>query len=175
MSGWWRRNAVALGALAILTPVTFGAVAWDGWQDYYLFRNTLPVNVAEGNSIDLIDTTWGPIRASELADITGFEVPPGSKVIAAAIPVGPHEESPSCYAPSLVQQSTGIRWSAARTYLGLASSSEEPERCVVDETDSSPYEMIVPFVVPGDVEGPFWVEVAPVEASPDVIRFWIDP
>lgn len=176
MTGWWRRNAVALGAIAVLTPVTFGAIAWEGWQGYFLYQNSIPVDVAEDDSIDLADTTWGPIRASEITDTTGFTVPSDARVIAAAIPVDPHGELPGCFAPTLVQQSTGIRWPESRFQLGLLSSSEEPTSCVTgDDVPTGPYELIVPFIVPDDAEGPFWVEVAPTPAVPSVIRFAIDP
>lgn len=176
MTGWWRRNAVALGALLVLTPVTLGAVVWDGWQDHNLFQNTIPIDVADGDSLELAGASWGPIRASEISDTSGFDVPAGAKVLAAAIPVDPHEGQPSCFAPTLVQQSTGIRFPESRTELDLPSSSEEPTRCVTGEEGTiDPYELIVPFIVPSDADGPFWVEVASSDAVPSVIRFSIDP
>ncbi|MGM7671697.1 hypothetical protein [Microbacterium sp. A93] len=176
MTGWWRRNAVALGALVVLTPVTFGAITWDGWQDHNLFTNTIPIDVADGDSMELIDTTWGPVRASEITDTSGFDMPTDARIIAAAITVDPHGDAPSCSAPTLVQQSTGIRFPESRFQLGLLSSSEEPTSCVTDgENRVASYEMIVPFIVPADAEGPFWVEIASVDAIPSVIRFSIDP
>lgn len=33
MTGWWRRNAAALVAVAVLAPLSFAAIAWEGWQD----------------------------------------------------------------------------------------------------------------------------------------------
>ncbi|MGL3150387.1 hypothetical protein ACSS7Z_08475 [Microbacterium sp. A82] len=176
MTGWWRRNAVALGALALLTPVTFGALTWDGWQNQNLFKNTIPIDVEDGDTVELLDTSWGPIRASEIADTSGFDMPADARIIAALIPVDPHGAGPSCTAPTLVQQSTGIRFPESRDEIGLGYSAEEPTTCVTDgENRVLPYEMIVPFVVPSDTEGPFWVEIASVDAVPSVIRFSIDP
>lgn len=176
MTGWWRRNAVELGALIVLTPVTLGAVVWDGWQDNNLFQNTIPIDVADGDSLDLVGANWGPVRASELSDTSGFDMPTDSRILAAAIPVDPHGKPPSCHAPTLVQQSTGIRFPESRAALGLPWSSEEPTMCVTGEEGTvSPYELIVPFIVPPDAEGPFWVEVASADAVPSVIRFWVDP
>lgn len=175
MTGWWRSNAVALGALAVLIPVTFGAVVWDGWQDRNLFQNTIPVDVAAGDSLELVDASWGPIRASEIADTSGYDMPADARLIAAAIPVDPHGEPPYCIAPTLVQQSTGIRFPESRDALGVPWNSEEPTNCVTGEEGVDPYEMIVPFIVPSDAEGPFWVEVAPADAVPSVIRFSIEP
>lgn len=176
MTGWWRRNAVALGALAVIAPITFGAIAWDGWQNQNLFVNSIPIDIADGDSMELLDATWGPIRASEIAYTSGFDMPADVKIIAAAIPVDPHGDAPPCLAPTLVQQSTGIRFPESRFQLGLLSSSEEPTSCVTDgENRVAPYEMIVPFIVPADAEGPFWVEVASVDAIPSVLRFSIDP
>lgn len=175
MTGWWRRNAVALGALVVLAPVTIGAVVWDGWQDHNLFRSTIPIDVADGDSLELDGAVWGPIRASEISDTTGFDMPSDATVLAAALPVEPRGEPPSCFAPTLVQQSTGIRFPESRAELGLPSSSEEPTRCVTGEEGAAAYEMIVPFIVPSDTEGPFWVEIASADTVPSVIRFSIDP
>lgn len=175
MTGWWRRNALALGALVVLAPVTVGSIVWHGWQDHNLFRNTIPIDVADGDSLDLAGADWGPIRASEISDTSGFDMPADVKILAAAIPVDPHGTPPSCFAPTLVQQSTGIRFPESRAELGLPSSSDEPTSCVTGEEGSAGYEMIVPFIVPSDAEGPFWVEVASVDIVPSVIRFSIDP
>lgn len=175
MSGWWRRNAAALIALAVLAPVTFFAVGAEDWQDYHLHRNTIPIDVRQGDSVELLETTWGPVRASEIADRTGMDVPAHSRVIAAAFPVDPHGDPPACTAPTLVQQSTGIRWAQARGEMGIGYAADEPTACVTLTDVEYPYQVIVPFVVPSDVEGPFWIEVAPVGAEPSVIRFEVDP
>lgn len=174
-TGWWRRNTAALIALGVLVPVSAVAIGWEGWQDYHLHRNTIPIDVEAGESVDLLETTWGPIRASEIADVTGLDAPSGAKVIAAAIPVDPHGDRPGCTAPTLVQQSTGIRWAQARGELGVGYSADEPTTCVTLEDAEQPYQLIVPFVVPSDAEGPFWIEVAPLDAEPSVIRFEVDP
>ena len=175
MTGWWRRNALALGALAVLTPVTFGAIAWEGWWGHYSYENAFPIDVAEDETLELLDTTWGPIRSSEIEDLSGFSVPSDARLVAAALPVDPHGDPPGCLSPTLVQQSTGIRWAEARSELGLLSTSEEPTSCVTGDDETYPYELIVPFVIPGDAEGPFWVEVASADAVPSIIRFWVDP
>lgn len=176
MTGWWRRNAVALGTLAVLAPVTFGALVWDGWQDYNLFRNTIPIDVADGDGIDLVGADWGPVRASEITDTSGFDMPADARVLAAAIPVAPYGDAPHCFAPTLVQQSTGVRFPESRAQLGLPSVSEEPTSCLSGEAwTGDPYELIVPFIVPVDSEGPFWVEIVSADAIPSVIRFSVDP
>lgn len=175
MTGWWRRNAAALVAVAVLAPLSFAAIAWEGWQDYHLHRSTIPIDVAPDATVEVLETTWGPIRASEIHDLAGLDVPSGSIVIVAAIPVAPHDAPPGCTAPTLVQQRTGIRWGQARSELGVGYSADEPTACVTIDDAEYPYQLIAPFVVPADAEGPFWVEVAPIGAEPSVIRFPVDP
>lgn len=171
---WWRRNRLALVALAVLAPGTAIGIGWHEWHQYYGFdaRPFVPVVVEDGDTAELAGATWGPVRGGELEDLSGFDVPDGATVIAAGIPVDPGPDGVSCTTPVLVHQATGREWQTARTEMGLLFDSEEPEYCVtLDKVD---YELIVPFVVPDDVEGPFWVDVWPQEAGGSFLRFTLE-
>lgn len=188
--GWWRSNALPLGILVVLLP----ASAWSiGWHDRtvvnvtYLDRIT-PSLVDEGDTTDLSGATWGPIRSAMIPDTSGMTPPPNTQVLAVAIPVHIDPEHPvRCDRPVLIEQSTGREWNEMSYELGLTLGSTDAIDCVFDAAED--YEMIVPFVVPEDAEGPYWVDVVPY-ADPDAgwaeaaggtgfdgrfVRFSIDP
>ena len=92
--------------------------------------------------------------------------------VAAAIPVDPADGSNVyCNSPRLVQQSTGREWKPVRSEIGIPYVAEERDLC--DSTTTEPYQMVVAFVVPDDVSGPFWVDVTSAEET--FVRFSIDP
>lgn len=174
-TSWWRRNRLAVIALAVLAPVTAVGVGWHEWHQYYGFgaRPFVPVIVEEDGTAELAGATWGPVRGGELGDLSGFDVPAGSTVIAVGIPVDAGAEGVSCAAPVLVDQESGREWQSARSAMGLLSDPAEPESCV--SSDKGDYELIVPFVLPDDVEGPFWVDVWPQGVGGSFLRFPLDP
>jgi hypothetical protein len=171
---WWRRNTLALVALVLLLPATAIAVGWQEWYQFFGFgaRAVTPVVVAEDETTDLAGATWGPVRGGEIEDLSGLDVPEDTRLIAVGVPVDTGE-GVACETPTLVEQSTGREWSPVRAEIGLESSAEEPELCLGSQTGS--YELIVPFVVPEDVEGPFWVDVRPYDAGGSFVRFEFEP
>lgn len=182
MTGWWRRNRLALIALAVLIPVATATLVGVAWSRYYLYQPTIPMDVDQGETAELADATWGPVRAVDVTDAEELTAPSDARVIAVAVPVDPHGESPSCFSPVLVEQDTGRRWEEMTTELGIPYSAEEPTNCTKPEDDENgdpgpvvPYEIIVGYIVPADAEGPFWVEVAEINSYPSFIRFSVEP
>lgn len=171
---WWRRNRLALIALAVLIPGTAAGIGWHEWHQYYGFeaRPLQPIVVEPEDTAELVGVTWGPIRGGEIEDISGFDVPDDATVIAVGIPVAAGAEGVSCAGPILVHQATGREWRTARSEIGLLSDSAEPEFCLASQKGD--YELIVPFVVPDDVEGPFWVDVWPQDAGGSFLRFTLE-
>lgn len=171
---WWRRNRLALIALAVLIPGTAAGIGWHEWHQFYGFeeRPFQPIVVEPEHTAELVGATWGPIRGGEIEDISGFDVPDDATVIAVGIPVAAGTEGVSCAGPILVHQATGREWRTARSEIGLLSDSAEPELCL--KSQKGDYELIVPFVVPDDVEGPFWVDVWPQEAGGSFLRFTLE-
>ena len=171
---WWRRNRMALIALAILVPGTAAGIGWHEWHQYYGFdaRPFQPIVVEEEGTADLVGATWGPIRGGELDDVTGLDVPSGATVIAVGIPVAAGADGVTCAGPVLVDQATGREWRTARSEIGLLSDSAEPEFCL--KSQKGDYELILPFVVPDDVDGPFWVDVWPQDAGGSFLRFTLE-
>ncbi|WP_188434790.1 hypothetical protein [Microbacterium murale] len=174
-SSWWRSNLLALVALVVLIPMTTAAVGWQEWYQYFGFgaRAVTGIEVAEKDTADLVGATWGPVRGGEVEDVSGLDVPDDTRLIAVAVPVDARAEGIGCETPKLVEQSTGREWRPVRLEIGLLSSPDEPETCISDELGE--YEMIVPFVVPDDAEGPFWVDVRPYDAGGSFLRFSFEP
>ncbi|HWK78535.1 MULTISPECIES: hypothetical protein [unclassified Microbacterium] len=172
---WWRRNAVALIGVAVLVPMTAAAIGWQEWYQYFGFgaRAVTAIAVAEDDTVDFVGATWGPIRGGEIDDLTGLDVPDGTRLLAAAIPVQASTEGIGCETPKLVEQSTGRIWTPTRLEIGLLSDPDEPETCL--SAEAGDYELIVPFVVPDDAEGPFWVDVRPYDAGGSFLRFSFEP
>ncbi|BDZ40405.1 hypothetical protein [Microbacterium suwonense] len=180
--GWWRTNRLALIALVLLAPAVGLGVGANEWYSYfgYGMRKVTPVVVPDQGTVELSGAAWGPVRSGEIADTSGMDMPEGTRLLAAIVPVAPEGRAVSCEPPVLVQQSTGREWTPMRSEIGIPYNSDEPERCIsslADEDDpesAQPYSLTVAFVVPSDVEGPFWLEVDPV-GDGRFVRFSIDP
>lgn len=180
--GWWRTNRLALIALLVLVPVIAVGVGWNGWHFYYGFgfRKVTAVEAPEKGTVKLAGAVWGPIRSGEIADTSGLNMPAGTRLVAAVVPVDPDGKVVHCDAPVLVQQSTGREWTPLRSEVGIPFSIDENERCtavLADEDDpesAQSFSLTVGFVVPDDVTGPFWLEVAP-SGDARFVRFAIDP
>lgn len=178
--GWWRRNAVALIALAVLVPATFGGAAWWEWKYAYPDSGKPLYAVEPGKSgrVDLEGATWGPAKAKVITDTAGLDVPDSGQLVLVGIDVTPNRaKAPTCSPPTLVEQSTGRTWQAARIEIGLTPNSDEPDSCVptLEGETAEPYQLILPFVVPDDASGPYWVVVEPLFAQSRFARFSIDP
>lgn len=178
--GWWRRNAVALIALAVLMPATFGGAAWWEWKYAYpdSGKPLYAVEPGPSGTVDLEGATWGPVQAKKVTDTTGLDMPDDAQLILVGVDVKPTgEEAPSCWAPTLVEQRTGRTWQTARLELGLLSDSDEPDSCVptLEGETAQPYRLILPFVLADDAEGPYSVIVEPTFAESRFVRFTVDP
>lgn len=178
--GWWRRNALALGVTAVLLPATVLGAGWWEWKYAYPDSGQPIWAVEPGSSgtAELKGATWGPVRAKTVTDVAGMDVPPDARLILVVVPVTPTgTTAPGCWHPKLVEQRTGRVWLSARYELGVPGNPEEPESCVAaaDGERAEPYSLVLPYVVPDDAEGPFWVEVEPLFSGSRYVRFPVDP
>ena len=178
--GWWRSNALALCVLAVLLPATVLGIGWWKWK-YAYPDSGMPVWAVEpgkSGTVRLQGADWGPVKAKEITDTSGLDMPKHAKLILVVVPVDPTgDKGPGCSSPKLVQKSTGHVWLSARTQLGVLWNDEEPERCVstLEGERAEPYQLVLPYVVPDDVDGPFWVDVEPLFAKSRYVRFSVDP
>ena len=178
--GWWRRNAVALVALAVLVPATFGGAAWWEWKYAYpdSGKPLYAVEPGKSGTVELEGATWGPVKAKVVTDTTGLDMPDDAQLVLVGVDVTPHEKkAPTCWTPTLIEQSTGRIWQSSRLELGLLWNADEPDSCVptLEGETADPYQLILPFVVPDDADGPYWVVIEPLYAESRFARFTVDP
>lgn len=168
--GWWRRNALALTAVLVLLPATAATIGLQEWNDYFSGRPSVPVMVESGEQIDFADAAWGPVRAGFARDPSSFRVPADAQLVIIEVPVEPGDQEVGCPAPVLVEAGTGRQWRDSSLRIGLSTyRPDEPVSCQSNATE--PYTIYVPYVVPADASGPFWVELSPVSAVPRFLRF----
>lgn len=161
--GWWRRNAIALVALAVLLPATAGAIAGQEFRTYYEGRHWQPTVVAEGGTIELGGATAGLATLTAVPASAGVEVPEGGLALAAQLTVVPGDEPVSCARPRLVEAGTDRTWESDYAPLGW-----QGEALCFEAT--APVLINVPFVVPADA-GPFLVELEILHDGPELPRF----
>lgn len=164
--GWWRTNALSLSILLVLVPASAWSITWNARNNQnsiYLDRIT-PNLVEPGETTELAGATWGPIRSAVIHDTTGMTVPSGTKVVGIAIPVDIDPSDPvRCDRPLLIEQDSGRQWNEMSYELGLEVRSTDAIDCLFDSLED--YEIIVPFIVPEDSVGPYWVDVVPYSDS----------
>jgi hypothetical protein len=170
MTGWWRANAVALGAIAVLVPATYAAMAWNEWSDTLQGNPTQPIMLQSGDSTEYLGATIGPVTArySELPD-----APKGTKVITAEIRIDPRDSELSCKTPELHETGGRERQWSADTDLGREWDSELFTGCDSEQTE--PYTVTVDYVVADDVSGPLSVWIAGAPALPVYVSAVIEP
>lgn len=165
---WWRRNAVALGVIVVLAPVTAAAISFNAWQDINAVHR---ITVAEGDQIEYADAEVGPLRArfDDLEDI-----PRGTRVVAVEIDIRPGDGAFSCSRPMLLE-TTGLHreWRDSTTSIDRPYDPDRVTYCDSELTD--PYTVEFDFLVPEDAVGPFQLELEDPDGAPDVLRLALAP
>lgn len=178
-TSWWKRNALALGVLGVLLPGTAFVIAGTEWRDYFVRPHSEAVYPDDESTVEFAETMWGPADVRTLTDSTGLNVPEGAKVLVGVLPVDDSERferdegNVGCDTPILVSQKDGRQWTELRAQLGLESLASEPTDCD-PEVEGEPYRILAPFVVPEDVEGPFWIDVHVHGEDRKFLRFEVD-
>lgn len=166
--GWWRRNAAALIALAVLVPATFGVIVLNEASTNATRAHVVPIEVPAGRPFAHEGTQWGPVSGREITPDDDMDVPPGARLYEVTVPVVPGDEEPGCFPPTLVEARGAHRqWDRASTVLGWNTTS-----CALMGTE--PFDVVVPFVLPADAEGPFVVDLEVVSDPPSTLRLPVD-
>lgn len=178
--GWWRTNVIALCALVVLLPAATAGTAL--WQWKYAYPDSgkplWAVEPGKSGTVELRGAEWGPVRAKVITDTSGLTMPADATLIGVTVKVTPlQEKAPTCWAPKLIEQRTGRVWESVRGQLGLLWDQAEPEDCVptLEGEKAEPYTLVLPYVVPDDAKGPYWLEIEPDYAQSRFVRFSIDP
>lgn len=164
--GWWRRNILALAALALLIPGTALVIGGNEWWNYFSGRPVLPAEVAADESASYGGSVFSNANLAPLS-AAGLEVPAGTRALLVTIDVDPTADAEGCGAPSLHElEGAGRAWrmSAALDWYDM----ERPTACRSEP--EGPYTIATPFLVPADATGPFAVEVVTAGELPRFLR-----
>jgi hypothetical protein len=165
---WWQRNAVALGIVVVIAPITAAAISLNAWQG---INAAHPVTVAQGEAIAYGDAEVGPLRA-RFDDLEG--IPRGTRVVAVEIDIDPDGEEFTCSSPTLIETTALHReWIDATTSIDRPYDPDRVTYC--DRELTGPYTVEFDYLVPDDAVGPFVLEFASPDAAPDVLELTLSP
>lgn len=168
MTGWWRTNAVALGALVVLVPSLFGVIAWNEWSKYDTGQVT-PIEA--GDSATYAGATIGPASAEYRQDPLA---PQDTQVVSVQLRIDPGEPALLCPEPHLREiGGAGRTWQAASYELDRGWDAEHPTSCVAEAT--RPYTMVIDYIVPEGASGVFAVELSSFDVPLDFVSAVVEP
>ena len=168
---WWRRNAVALIALAVLLPVTFGVIGIREWWAIYEARPVWAQSVEPGGVFG--GAEWGEATFEAIPQWESDSVPEGAQSVLVTIPMQPVDEPIECRSPVLRETSGEKRtWDYTNSAVDLPGTMQLETRC--SGSSSGRVELLVPFIIPADAEGPFFVEIVISEELPRFLRFEVE-
>ncbi len=153
---WWRRNAVALAAVAVLLPTTAAVVGGNEWWSANQADPVFPTTVDAGATVEYGGATWGPARWGTVAADTAADAPEGARAVVIEVPVDPHGRILSCSSPML-RETDGERRRWNNAIADVDWSYDRASSCPSDET--TPFTIAVPYLVPDDATGPFSLEL----------------
>ncbi|WP_194410333.1 hypothetical protein [Microbacterium cremeum] len=168
MTGWWRSNAIALGALVVLVPAAVVTMSWNEWAG--LRQATEPISVASGESVRYADALVGPV-AAEFTRLP--QAPQDARVVTVTVPIDPGDPAIAC-SPFVLREVGGARreW-APRSDLGREWDSDRKTYC--DDEATAPYEVELDYLVPEDASGPFTVEFGSAGSYPEFVSAVVTP
>ena len=159
---WSRRQRTALIALVLAATAMVGATLWldvvPGIRptDRVIEAETT-VDIA-GQTLSLGPSEWGE-----------FDAPEGSRTLSVRLSSSGGFDATICGPATLTETDSSRTWVSSRA--GLDVPYDEGESSCAIEAD--PYRILLVFLVPDDVDGPFRLDVEGSDA--DVARFVVDP
>jgi len=170
VTGWWRSNAVGLGALAVLIPALALTIGWNETAPGASNSPTRADALTPGSSTDYAGAVVGPVQA----DVVELPLAPqGTRVVTVAIEVDPGASPFSCASPVLREiGGSGRQWNA-RTDLGREWDPDRQTFC--DAESTARFTLELDYLVPDDASGPFAVELGSPEAYPEFVSAVVEP
>jgi hypothetical protein len=170
VTGWWRSNALALGALVVLVPATYAAVTWNEWSAVLQNSASQPITVEPGDHAEYAGATVGPASAdfTELPD-----APEGARVVTVTLHIDPGDDPLACSELELREIGGLARQWNAREDLGREWDPDRHSSC--SSEIEAPYDLLLDYLVPADAAGPFVVELKSVAGWPEFVRAVVEP
>ncbi|WP_426188198.1 hypothetical protein [Microbacterium sp. TWP3-1-2b2] len=161
---WWRRQRLALTALAVAAIATLGVHVWlDALpqvqaqaQDITQVTDDESVEIA-GQTLSLRSARWGE-----------FDAPEGMRTVSVRLNASGGDEATWCREFTLAEAHGGRVWLDARSVLDVPYDAGEAS-C---RDESFSYEILAVFLIPEDAAGPFHFDI-PGELG-DVTRFTVE-
>lgn len=170
MTGWWRSNAIALGAIVLLVPATYAALTWNEWSAILQSSDSRPIALEPGDTLEYAGATIGPVTStySELPS-----APRGTKIVTVTVKIDPGGPPIICDAPVLHESGADPREWKASSDLGRDWDPDLRTFCSSEET--GPYQLDLDYLVPDDASGPFTLELGSAAGRPEFVSAVVDP
>ena len=188
MTGWLRRNALALSAVIVLAPATIGIAVANDWGTYLDTRPSHPVEVGSQHTTRFAGTDWRVEQVNRFAETSpegvSAELPSGTDLVAVTVLVTPDELTedgrlPGCivrlgeYSRTSTTEDRG--WSAELfSPLGWDYADETESGCVSDpepDTLTTPYRFTSYFIVPANASDNLGLQLQVVDELPRYLLF----
>ncbi|MCS3842982.1 hypothetical protein [Microbacterium sp. AK031] len=161
---WWRRQRVALTALAVVAVTAVGVHVWlDVIPSLQTQAQTI-TNVAEGENVQVAGQTMS-FRSARWDE---FEAPDGMRTVSVRLNAGGGDEATWCRDFTLAEAHGDRVWLDARSAVDVPYDAGEAS-C---RDESFAYEILAVFLVPEDAVGPFHFDI-PGELG-EVTRFTVE-
>lgn len=167
---WWRRNALAIGAVAVLLPLTGLTISGVEWWQMNQAQPVFATTVAAGDTVEYAGGTWGPAVVRSQAPGPDDDLPADGRLLVVEVPVDPHGKMLGCDVPAL-RELDGMqrRWQNA---LGDVDwDYRNPTVCPSDST--APFTIEVPYLLPDGVSGPLGLDFALADELPGFLRLGV--
>jgi len=184
MTGWWKSNRVALLGIAVLLPVTLGAIYANEWGRYNAINPTSPIDVTARETVDFGGANWTLEGSRSITSVTeeGREagLPVDTVLHVVTFEVDPYEftideftsERRSAYCQLQLVEADGAQrtWSTATfSPISYTRSDGVEGSCWSENTEQYTVEAI--FVVPRDASDNLVMTLDPGTERPNYLRF----
>lgn len=158
--GWWRRNALALGALVVLVPAALLAYDQFGFGDV---RNP-SLSAAANELVTVGDAQIGQATITPL-DPEEVGAPTGTAPVLVSLHIIPGDDALTCLGTTVTEPSTGRTWRTELLTIGWRPDSSQTSSCHVRSAE--PFDVSFPVLLADDATGDLVVQATVGAISDD--------
>ncbi|KJQ56121.1 hypothetical protein [Microbacterium sp. SA39] len=161
MTSWWRRQRVALIALAVAVAAVIGVHVWfdvlPGSDEPRVIEAQERSAVIAGQNLTVDSARWSE-----------FEAPSGSRTLSIRVDSDGGPDATTCGLFTLAEAQGDRVWANARSALDVPYEAGE-SYCL---EESGPYAILAVFLLPDDAGGPFLLDIP---GDDEIARFVVEP
>lgn len=158
--GWWRRNALALGALVVLIPAALLAYDQFGFGDV---RNP-SLSAAASELVTVGDAQIGRATITAL-DPEEVGAPTGTTPVLVSLHIIPGDDALTCLGTTVAEPSTGRTWRTEHLTIDWRPDSFQASSCHV--ASAEPFDATFPVLLADDASGGLIVQTTVGAISDD--------